>query len=74
MKMQYELLTEKFDNLDTTVFTRDLIKNMANGTGARRAGALKLGLREGFSFIRPKSPETLQPLPSSAKREFKMPN
>ena len=64
MKVQYELLTQKFDDLDTTVSTTDLIKSMANGTGARHASVLKLGLREGLS-------STLRPLPSSAQRKAK---
>jgi len=60
MKMQYELLTDKFDGDDTTATVVDLIKSMAEGTGAHHAGALKFGLREGFSLPRPKSPETIQ--------------
>ena len=68
MKIQYKLLTEKFDDPDTTVSTADLIKSMANGNGAHHAGALKLGLREGLSFIHPKLPETIQPSPSSTQQ------
>ena len=48
--MQCELLNGKFDDQDTTASAVDLIKNMTSGTGIHQAGALKLGLREGFSF------------------------
>ena len=68
MKMQYELLTEWFDNPDTALSTADLIKGMANGTGAHHAGALKLGLREGFSLVRPGLPDTLQLSPPSTQQ------
>ena len=53
MKMQYGLLTERFDNPETTASIADLIKSMANGTGTHHADALKLGLREGFSLVHP---------------------
>jgi hypothetical protein len=55
MKMQCELLNDKFDDQNTTASAVDLIKNMTGGTGMHQAGALKLGLREGFSFAHPAS-------------------
>jgi len=56
MKMQYELLSDKFVH-DTTTSVVGLIRGMADGSGAHHAGALKFGLREGFSLARPKQPE-----------------
>ena len=61
MKMQYELLTDKFDDLDMTASAVGLIKGMAEGTDAHHADALKFGLREGFLFARPKPPGETQP-------------
>ena len=49
MRMQHELLREKFDDCDTAASATDLIKSMARGGDAHHAGALKFGLREGFS-------------------------
>ena len=49
MKMQYELLSNKFDNQDTNASAMDLIRSMASGTRVHHASALKFGLREGFS-------------------------
>jgi len=63
MKMQYELLTGDLDNPNTAASTIGLIKNMADGTGAHNAGALKFGLREGLSLPRPKPAEVPQPSP-----------
>jgi len=57
MKMQYALLSDKFDDHDTTTSVVNLIGGMADGSGAHYAGALKCGLREGFSLARPKQPE-----------------
>ena len=51
--MQCKLLNDKFNDQDTTASAVDLIKNMTGGTGIHKAGALKLGLREGFSFAHP---------------------
>jgi len=62
-KMQYELLAGEFDDHNTTASAVDLIKNMADGTGARHTDALKFGLREGFSLPRPKPPQTIPPAP-----------
>ena len=53
--MQCELLNNKFNDQDTTASAVDFIKNMTGGTGIHQAGALKLGLREGFSFAHPVS-------------------
>ena len=52
MRMQRELLGDKFGDRDTNTSAVNLIKNMAGGTGAHHAGALKFGLREGFSPAR----------------------
>jgi len=52
MRMQRELLSDKFGDKDTKASAVSLIKNMASGTGAHHAGALKFGLREGFSPAR----------------------
>jgi len=52
MRMQRELLSDKFGDHDTNASAVNLIKNMAGGTGAHHAGALKFGLREGFSLPR----------------------
>jgi hypothetical protein len=50
MEMQYELLSYRFaDDSNTNASAVNLIKNMADGTLAHHAGALKFGLREGFS-------------------------
>jgi len=49
--MQYELLSDKFEDLYTNASSINLIKSMADGTGAGRASALKFGLREGFSRV-----------------------
>jgi hypothetical protein len=49
MKMQCELLNNKFDDQETTASAVDLIKSMTGGTCTHHAGALKLALREGFS-------------------------
>ena len=48
MEIQYELLSNKYDELSTSASAVDLIKDMAGGTGPHHAGALKFGLREGF--------------------------
>ena len=52
MKVQYELLSDKFDERSTSASAVDLIKSMADGTGSRHADALRFGLREGFSRVR----------------------
>ena len=52
MRMQYKLLDEH-DDSKTTAFAVDLIKGMADGTRVHHASALKFGLREGFSLVRP---------------------
>ena len=46
MKMQHELLSDKLDDRDTNASAVELIKSMADGTGAHRADALKFGLRK----------------------------
>ena len=51
MKMQYELLSNKFDDQDTNASAVDLIRSMASGTRAHHASALKFGLRGGFSRV-----------------------
>ena len=69
--MQYELLSDRFaDDADTNASALDLIKSMAGGTRANHAGALKFGLREGFSRIDPPPIKTIQPLskPLSGKK------
>jgi len=65
MKMQYELLSEDLNDHDTAASVVGLIKSMVDGSGMHHAGALKFGLREGFSLVRRKKPE---PPPSSAWR------
>ena len=67
MKIQYELLTDKFDDKDTTASTVGLIRSMAEGAGAHHVSALKFGLREGFSLARPKTPEASKPTPSGTQ-------
>jgi len=62
LKMQSELLAETFDDRDTTASAVDLIKSMAGGAGAHHASALKLGLRKGFSSVRPKPPVGKKPV------------
>ena len=57
MKMQYELLRDKFDNQETNASAVGLIKNMADGTRTHHANAFKFGLREGFSRTKPTSTE-----------------
>ena len=52
MRMQRELLSDKFCDGNTKTSAIGLIKNMAGSTGAHHAGALKFGLREGFSLAR----------------------
>jgi len=52
MRMQRELLSDKLSDRDTNASAVNLIKNMAGGTGAHHAGALKFGLREGFLSTR----------------------
>lgn len=47
MKMHCGLLDEKFHEKSTTTSAADLIKSMAGGDAAHRAGALKLALRNG---------------------------
>ena len=46
MEMQYRLLSDDFDDSDTDASGAELVKSMADGTSAYRAGALKHGLRE----------------------------
>ena len=58
MRMQRELLSDKFGDDDTKTSAVSLIKNMAGGTGAHHAGALKFGLREGFSLARGRNKKT----------------
>ena len=53
MKLQYELLSDKFNGQETNASTADLIKSMADGTRTHHASALKFGLREGFSRTEP---------------------
>lgn len=69
MKMQYELLSNKFDNQDTNASAMDLIRSMASGTRVHHASALKFGLREGFSraVVEPTDLEdfVMTPLPSN---------
>lgn len=67
--MQYELLSDRFANdSDTNASALDLIKGMAGGTGERHAGALKFGLREGFSRFKPTPVEPVQPSPYTEPR------
>ena len=61
MKMQQGLLSDKFDDRDTNASVVELVKNMADGTGAHHAGALKLGLRKRFSS---ESPTPAKAVPS----------
>jgi len=61
MKMEYDLLSVKFDDHDMNTSVVGLIRDMADGSGAHHAGALKYGLREGFSLPRPKQPEAPPP-------------
>ena len=49
MEMQHGLLSDKLDDRDTNPSAVELIKSMADGTSAYRAGALKFGLRELFN-------------------------
>jgi len=51
MRMQRELLSDKFGDRDTNTSVV-LIKNMVDGTGAYHAGTLKFGLREDFLSTR----------------------
>lgn len=61
-KMQYELLSHKFANdPDANAAALDLIKSMADGTRVHHAGALKFGLREGFSRFKPTAIEAALP-------------
>lgn len=54
MEMQYELLSDTFaDDSNINASAVNLIKNMADGARAHHAGALKFGLREGFSQMMP---------------------
>ena len=55
MRMQYDLLGDRFDDRNTTASTADLIKSMAGGGGAHHAVALKFGLRKDFSHVFPGS-------------------
>jgi len=48
MRMQCELLYDKFNNDTTTDEGVGFIESMLGGNSAHRAGALKAGLREGF--------------------------
>ena len=64
MEMHYELLSGMTDERDTDASIVDLIKGMAGGASPHRAGALKFGLREGFSRANPTQPEPVPaPLP-----------
>jgi len=67
MKMQYELLAGGFGDQTTNASMVDLIKNMADGTAAHRAGALKFGLREGFFLSHPNSSASSLPCPRPRK-------
>lgn len=79
MKMQYELLSEKFGDPETNTSAATLIRSMADGTGTHHAGALKFGLREGFSRkrqaptgpapVRPASPPIEEPQFSFKKKK-----
>lgn len=72
MRMQYELLSKEPDDRNTTTSAVDIIKSMAGGTGAHHAGALKFGLREGFSLARPTRPSSpdaqTRPAPKNSKQ------
>lgn len=62
--MQYELLSDRFANdPDTNASAMDLIKSMASGSRESHAGALKFGLREGFSRFKTAPVEIAQPSP-----------
>jgi hypothetical protein len=50
MKMQWELLSEFHDDDNASTSAADIVKRMKGGNTAYRAGALKLGLRNGFSM------------------------
>ena len=66
MKMQYGLLSDRFaDDSNANASAASLIKNMADGTLAQHAGALKFGLREGFSRMEPVAPVVV-PAPAPA--------
>lgn len=55
MKMQHELLYDKFDDDTTTDESVGFIADMLGGDSVHRAGALKAGLRKGlprFAFLR----------------------
>ena len=68
-KMQYELLSDRFANdPDTNASSLDLIKSMAGGTRTHHAGALKFGLREGFSRFKSTPVETVPPSPYAEQR------
>ena len=77
MEIQYELLSDKFDELSTNASAVDLIKDMAGGTGPHHAGALKFGLREGFlrvwqTPIEPSPPPSIgSPEPPDRKKKKK---
>jgi len=47
MKMQCNLLDGMFNDKSTTISVADLIKTMAGGNAAHRAGALEFALRNG---------------------------
>ncbi|KAF9785369.1 hypothetical protein BJ322DRAFT_1108808 [Thelephora terrestris] len=64
MKMQYELLRDKFNNQDTNASAVDLIKSIADGTRAHHGSALKYGLRKGFSRTVPPPPQLSSALSS----------
>ena len=76
--MQYELLSDRFsDYADTNASALDFIKSMAGGTRAHHAGALKFGLREGFSRLEPapiKMIQTFGKQPSGKKPTGRYPS
>ena len=63
MKMQYELLRNRFDDHETNAPAANLIKSMADGTRTHHASALKFGLREGFSRTGQATAEPAPPPP-----------
>lgn len=67
MEMHYELLSGMPDERDTNASMAGLIKSMAGGALPHQAGALKFGLRGGFSRANPTPPEPVpDPLPPPA--------
>jgi hypothetical protein len=62
MKMQYELLSDRFaDDPNANLLAASLLKGMADGSRAHHVAALKFGLREGFSRMNPTTAEPATP-------------